>query len=165
MQERRQPLAPRARKEGLVIEELPNEMLVYDLKRDKAHCLNPMAALVWRHCDGETSVAEMVRLLQAELKTSVDEELVWLALDQLEKSFLLQERLTRSLGARLSRREVVRRLGLTAGVTLPLITSILAPTVVEAASCARATMSCATVPCCPGTCVCAPALRVCVGAC
>ena len=162
MQEKRQPLPPRARKEGLVIEELPNEMLVYDLKRDKAHCLNPMAALVWRHCDGETSVAEMVRLLQAELKTSVDEELVWLALDQLQKSFLLQERLTRPLGGRLSRRELVRRLGLTAGVTLPMITSILAPTVVEAASGAHTGGSCATVACCPGcTCV----ANLCVGLC
>ena len=162
MQEKRQPLAPRARDEGLVIEELPDEVLVYDLKRDKAHCLNPMAALVWRHCDGETSVAEMVRLLQAELKTPVDEELVWFALDQLEKSFLLQERQTRRLRGRLSRRELVRRLGLTAGVTLPLITSILAPTVVEAASCAHVTMSCATVACCPGcTCV----ANLCVGAC
>ena len=154
MQEKRQPLAPRARDEGLVIEDLPDEVLVYDLKRDKAHCLNPMAALVWRHCDGETGMAEMVRLLQAELKTPVDEELVWFALDQLEKSFLLQERQTRRLRGSLSRRELVRRLGLTAGVTLPLITSILAPTVVEAASCAHVTMSCATVACCPGcTCV------------
>ena len=163
MQEKRQPLAPRARKEGLVIEGLPDEVLVYDLKRDKAHCLNPMAALVWRHCDGETSVAEMVRLLQAELKTPVDEELVWFALDQLEKSFLLQERQTRRLRGRLSRRELVRRLGLTAGVTLPLITSILAPTVVEAASCAHSGMSCATVACCPG-CVCAASV-LCAGVC
>jgi hypothetical protein len=162
MQEKRQPLAPRARDEGLVIEDLPDEVLVYDLKRDKAHCLNPMAALVWRHCDGETSVAEMVRLLQAELKTPVDEELVWFALDQLEKSFLLQERQTRRLRGRLSRRELVRRLGLTAGVTLPLITSILAPTVVEAASCAHVLMSCATVVCCPG-CTCVAGL--CAGAC
>jgi hypothetical protein len=146
-----------------VIEELPDEVLVYDLKRDKAHCLNPMAALVWRHCDGETSVAEMVRLLQAELKTPVDEELVWFALDQLEKSFLLQERQTRPLGDRLSRRELVRRLGLTAGVTLPLITSILAPTVVEAASCAHFAMSCATVACCSG-CTCAASL-LCIGTC
>jgi hypothetical protein len=162
MQEKRKPLAPRARKEGLVIEELPDEVLVYDLKRDKAHCLNPMAALVWRHCDGETSVAEMVRLLQAELKTPVDEELVWFALDQLEKSFLLQERLIRPPRGRLSRRELVRRLGLTAGITLPLITSILAPTVVEAASCAHVTMSCATVACCPGcTCV----ANLCAGIC
>ena len=162
MQEKRQPLAPRARDEGLVIEDLPDEVLVYDLKRDKAHCLNPMAALVWRHCDGETSVAEMVRLLQAELKTPVDEELVWFALDQLEKSFLLQERQTRRLRGSLSRRALVRRLGLTAGVTLPMITSILAPTVVEAASCAHVTMSCATVACCPGcTCV----ANLCAGVC
>jgi hypothetical protein len=162
VKEKRQPPAPRARKEGLVIEELPDEVLVYDLKRDKAHCLNPMAALVWRHCDGETSMADMVRLLQAKLKTPVDEELVWFALDQLEKSLLLQERLTRPQGGRLSRRELVRRLGLTAGVTLPLITSILAPTVVEAASCAHTGSPCITVACCPG---CGCVANLCVGVC
>jgi hypothetical protein len=162
MQEKRQPLAPRARRDGLVIEELPDEVLVYDLKRDKAHCLNPIAVLVWRHCDGETSLTEMVRLLQAELKTPVDEELVWFAFDQLEKSHLLQQRLMRPAGGSLSRRELVRRLGLTAAAALPLITSILAPTAVEAASCAHTGSSCATVACCP-SCTCAA--NLCAGVC
>ena|ERR1700682_5805620 len=94
------------RKDGLVIEELPDEVLVYDLKRDKAHCLNPIAALVWRHRDGETSMAEMIEVLSAELKTPVDEKLVWCALDQLEKSHLLQERLTPPVESRLSRQGI-----------------------------------------------------------
>ena len=54
---------PRARTDGLVINELTDEVLVYDLKRDKAHCLNAAAASVWKQCDGRTTVAEIARRL------------------------------------------------------------------------------------------------------
>ena len=46
---------PRMREQGLITDELPDEILVYDLDRHKAHCLNRTAALVWRQCDGKTS--------------------------------------------------------------------------------------------------------------
>ncbi len=51
-----QPL-PLARKNELIIQELPEELLVYDLARHKAHCLNKTSAFIWKHCDGETTVA------------------------------------------------------------------------------------------------------------
>ena len=63
---------PRARIDGLVIKELPNETLVYDLERDEAHCLNQAAALVWKHCDGKTTIVKMTSLLQAQLDTSAN---------------------------------------------------------------------------------------------
>lgn len=37
---------PLARSEGLVIQEMPDEVLVYDLETNKAHCLNETAAFV-----------------------------------------------------------------------------------------------------------------------
>ena len=40
-------LMPRARQDELVVEELQDETLVYDLERHKARCLNRTAALVW----------------------------------------------------------------------------------------------------------------------
>ena len=49
---------PRARQDELVVEELSDETLVYDLKRHKANCLNRTAALVWQDCDGQTSVSQ-----------------------------------------------------------------------------------------------------------
>ena len=55
-------LMPRARQIELHVEELPDETLVYDLERHKARCLNRTAALVWRHCDGQTGVAEVAAL-------------------------------------------------------------------------------------------------------
>jgi hypothetical protein len=47
-----------------VIQELPDETLVYDLQRNRAHCLNRTAALVWRHCDGQATVADLARSLK-----------------------------------------------------------------------------------------------------
>ena len=48
-------MLPHARVNELIVRELPEETLVYDQKHDKAHCLNRAAALVWRHCDGQTT--------------------------------------------------------------------------------------------------------------
>ena len=57
----REQSVPRARKEGLVVQDMPDELLVYDVDRHKAHCLNQTAALVWKRCDGKTSVIFMCR--------------------------------------------------------------------------------------------------------
>ena len=46
-----------ARHDELVVQELPDEVLVYDLRKHKAHCLNQTAAFVWNHCNGQASAA------------------------------------------------------------------------------------------------------------
>ena len=145
---------PKKRKQALVIKELPDEVLVYDLDRDKAHCLNRAAAFVWNNCDGRKSVSEIARLLREELQTSVDEKVVWLALDQLEKFNLLQDRTAKPANVNgLSRRQMVRSLGLAAAVALPLITSIVAPTPVQAASLLSPGACCQNGPqCASGNC-------------
>lgn len=126
---------PKARKENLVIEELPGEVLVYDLNLHKAHCLNQTAALVWEHCDGQTSVKQMVEILRTEFSFRVDEEMVWLALDKLSSVRLLEETIPARGQERLRRREMIRRIGLTATVGLPFVISILAPKAIQAGSC------------------------------
>lgn len=136
-------MAPRARDDRLVVQELADEVLVYDLSRHKAHCLNRTAAFIWRHCDGRTNVTEMAKLLRKEVKFPVDEGVVWFALDRLGRAHLLRERVTPPTGARrLSRREVMRKSALVGGlsVLVPAVMSILAPTVAQAVSpCADAT--------------------------
>ena len=148
-------LRPCVRADGLVVQALPDEVLVYDLERHKAHCLNHTAALVWKHCDGRTSVTGMVRMLEREMKTPVPEDVVWLALQQLGKARLLAgESHAPETGKRMSRREVIRRLGWGAAVALPLVTSIVAPTAVEAASCLSTGAACTTsAQCCSGVCL------------
>ena len=72
-----------ARREDLVVQEMPDEILVYDLTRHKAHCLNQTAAFVWNHCDGLTTAAGIAGLMEKEWDKPVGEDVVWIALDQL----------------------------------------------------------------------------------
>lgn len=146
---------PLARRDGLVINELPEEVVVYDRGSHKAHCLNKTAALVWGRCDGRNDPARIARLVGRDLQTRVGEDLVWYALEQLAKDGLLTEKAVprapatdaTAAGARLSRRELVRRLGLAAVVALPLITTVVAPTPAEAA--ASGCVDCNGILCCP----------------
>lgn len=125
---------PRARKEGLLIERLPDEVLVYDLDRKEAHCLNGSAALIWSHCDGKTSVEGISRILQQQAQEKVSDDLVWLGLDQLYEARLIKTRVVRpGVKGRLSRRELVKRIGL--AVSIPLVASILAPAASAGLSC------------------------------
>jgi hypothetical protein len=151
----RDQMRPQARAEGIVVQALPDEVLVYDLERHQAHCLNSTAALVWKYCDGQTTVAQIVRILQQALQTPLADEAVWLALRQLHQAHLLTESGEATGGGyKVSRREVVRRLGWATAVALPLVTSIVAPTASEAASCLSSGSSCTTgAQCCSGVCV------------
>jgi Coenzyme PQQ synthesis protein D (PqqD) len=151
----RDQMKPRARTEDIVVQTLPDEVLVYDLKRHEAHCLNPTAALVWKHCDGQTTAAQLAQILQQAMRVPVPEEVVWLGLQQLHKARLLTEREhTPASEDRISRREVVRRLGWATAAALPLVTSIVTPTASEAASCLASGAACTTgAQCCSGVCL------------
>ncbi|MCH8934561.1 MAG: PqqD family protein [Gemmatimonadetes bacterium] len=157
-------LMPRARQDELVVEELPDETLVYDLKRHKAHCLNRTSALVWQHCDGRTTVAEVAALLEGQLATPTDEAVVWMALDRLGRAHLLSEPVTLPADrAEYSRREVVRTLGRAAGISLlPVVASILAPRAAAAASCISATACITPSPPCSGLPICGQPGQCCV---
>ncbi|HKS27444.1 MAG TPA: PqqD family protein [Pyrinomonadaceae bacterium] len=139
---------PAARMDELVIQEVDGETLVYDLKSHKAHCLNRTAATVWKHCDGNQTVDEAARRVAIELRAPVTREVVWLAIDQLAKRGLLKNGMRRA--HTVSRRELMRRIGITAAVALPLVTSIMAPTTAQAASCRGIGAFCggANPPCC-----------------
>ena len=128
---------PRARTDRVVVQELPDEMLIYDLDRDQAHCLNRAAAVVWRHCDGRTSVADLARRLKDEADLPADEAVVWLALQRLAKTHLLEAGVVpQACAARCTRRDVLRKLGAAAGLAalLPAVQSIVAPEAAQAAS-------------------------------
>ncbi len=140
---------PVARKEGLVIQEMPDEVLVYDLETNKAHCLNQTSAFVWKACDGKKSVVEISKLLG----NSVPEDLVWLAIDQLSEKNLLESKLSLSSKGQ-SRREVIKKIGLASVIALPFVASLAAPTsVLAVVSCNQAcggtlNVRCPNVPNC-----------------
>jgi Coenzyme PQQ synthesis protein D (PqqD) len=146
---------PKARRERLIIEELPDEILIYDEERHEAHCLNQTAALVWKECDGQQSVGEISARLSAKVKAPVSEPVVWYALQEFEKHHLLAEEMTAppELLAGMNRRQMVRAMGLAAAVAVPLVTSIVAPTSADAANCLASGQPCtASANCCSGIC-------------
>ena len=155
--------APRARHAQLVVKELADETLVYDELNHDAHCLNQTAAFVWKHCDGHTSPAEMARQLEKRIRTPVSEQVVWLALRQLAKSRLLEGPLKNpSPEGQISRRALMRALGVAAAASVPLVTSIVAPTAVSAATivCGKDGDPCTTrADCCSGLFCCGGALN------
>jgi hypothetical protein len=139
------------RTEGLLIEELPEETVVYDTTRHEAHCLNRAATLVWNHCDGRTSGAEMAQLLREDLGLAADETTVGLIVEQLEMLHLLEEQPVRPASvARRSRRTMARQLA--AYGLAGMVLTIAAPTIAQAASCGSKGQ-----PCCPG--------NICFGGC
>ena len=149
-------MVPQARHEGLVVQELGDETIIYDEQRNHIHRLNRTAALVWRHCDGRRTADELARVVQDALGSPVSEEMIWLALDRLEKERLLQDRLARpETAGQITRRQMLRKAALVGGATLllPVVQSMVAPTPAMAMS-----FNCATRgqtrqpgrPCCAG---------------
>lgn len=120
---------PLSRRDNLVVQEVKDEILIYDLDKAKAFCLNKTSALVWQACDGNKSIGEIGESVSRKLKSAVSEDVVWLALEQLKKENLLEngnEIVGRFAGV--SRREAIRKIGLGSAVALPIIASLVVPT-------------------------------------
>jgi len=113
---------PVARKSGLVVQEMPDEVLVYDLNSNKAHCLNQTAATVWQACDGSQSISDIA----AELGKGNNEDLVWLAIDQLSENDLLEAKVASKFKGQ-TRRDVIKKIGLASIIAVPVIASLVAP--------------------------------------
>ena len=140
---------PRARTRDLVVRELGDETLVYDLASDKAHCLNHTAALVWKSCDGKTTATGIAGNLQKRIHASIDADIVWLAIEQLHRFNLLENYEQPRLGRAVSRRNLVLKYA-PAALALPVIMSITAPSPAQVVSCAQRGQPCGPPPCCPG---------------
>ena len=152
MNEKARNAKPIARKQSLVIQELPDEVLVYDLDRDRAHCLNTTAAFVWQRCNGRNTTAQIAQSLGRQFDCAVDEKIVWLALDQLGRNHLLERQPAPPPALMgMDRRAMVRALGLAAVVAIPVVKSIVAPTPSQAATCVAKGGGCSVSPqCCSG---------------
>jgi hypothetical protein len=153
---------PIARQNGLVVQEMPDEVLVYDLDSNKAHCLNHSAAAVWRSCDGNNSVSDIVRHFESNGGGKINEDFVWLAIDQLNENGLLANEVAPRFPGQ-SRRQVLKTIGLASIVALPVIASLVAPpNALGAVSCScQGPANCVTLVCpstnnCNGAGICAP---------
>jgi len=126
---------PVGRKTDIVVQELDGEVLIYDLKTNKALCLNPTSAAIWNACDGTRDVDQLRQVASESLKAPVDDAMIWLAIDQLQKENLVSDAPdTQEFFGKTSRREVIKRIGLGTAIALPIIASIVAPGALRAAS-------------------------------
>lgn len=144
---------PTARKENIVVKEIRQETLVYDLTSNRAVCLNQTSALAWHCCDGRNSIEGIIKKMSSVLRHDISEEFVWLALDQLNTEGLLENyELPTSPFAGISRRNLIRNIGFASAIALPLVSSIVAPRSIGAQSCGDIFQACQAFPdtCCPG---------------
>lgn len=142
---------PKARTKKLLTQTVGDELVIYDQETQRAHRLNPTAALIWQHCNGHRTVTDLAEQARQGLNApALTEDVVWLALDRLKSANLLQTDLENIAQDRLvSRRSLIGR-GTLASVLLPVVATILAPTPAMAASCALAGENCDSISCCSG---------------
>ena len=127
---------PKSRLTELVVQELKGELLIYNLTGNKAFCLNAASASTWQLCDGQTSIAEIAQKLSKKFETQINEDFVRLALDQLQRNDLIEadDRLKIELPA-VSRREMIKRVGIGALALLPVIAIVTVPIAAQKGSC------------------------------
>ena len=146
------PQCPTARKNGLVVQDVPNEVLVYDTETNKAHCLNETAALVWRSCDGKNDIATIADIVAVQTGSKVSEDLVWLAIDQLNENELLEAEVAPKFAGH-SRRDAIKKIGLASMIALPIVASLVAPqSVLASLSCACTVTETDCIDACAGVC-------------
>ncbi len=144
-------MIPLLRTEQILVQEVGDELIIYDRKSCTSHCLNQIAARVWHYCNGHNTVEDIAKLLEKELELSPNqtselgvakenvnsEVLVWQALEEFERYQLLQEYIQPG-AASLSRRKAIKKAaiggGVVLGALLPMIRSIVVPTPVMAKS-------------------------------
>lgn len=126
---------PFYRSNDLLTQELNGELLIYDLRIDKAYRLNSTLADIWQFCDGKHSVTEISEQISRRQNAAIGEDLIWLGLDQLRKSNLIEngEEIKTTFEGK-TRREVIRKIGLASLIALPMLFSVVAPEAVNAAS-------------------------------
>jgi hypothetical protein len=119
-------MRPLAHRDALLLQDVGDQLVVFDQRRQRLHVLSRSAALVWRHCDGQRDIAELAGIIGRELGAPVNDEVILLALEQLREAELLSVRGDSTpLGDSVSRREMLSRAmgGLAAGLLLPVVTS------------------------------------------
>lgn len=144
---------PLARRDGLLERLVGDDLILYDLKGHRAHCLDPDAKFLLAHCDGTTDIPALATAMAQRWDDTVPEATalatVCLTLRRFEQAGLLEpSSLPRSSLMRIDRRQLLRLLALA-----PLITSIAIPDPVAAQTCLPFNAACvASSQCCSFCC-------------
>lgn len=120
-------ILPSVKQSDIVIQNIGDELLIYNLKTNQAYSLNETSKNIYQFCNGKTSFDELKQ------KFNYSDDLIFLALDELKRNDLIEESY-QSKFAGVSRREVIRKVGLSTMIALPFISSIVAPSAANAQS-------------------------------
>ncbi|MEZ5345200.1 MAG: PqqD family protein [Pyrinomonadaceae bacterium] len=149
---------PKAKTAEIVVQEVDNELLIYNLTTNEAHHLNKTVTMVWRNCDGTTTFDDMAEALSRELGEKVEADFVFVAISELEKIGLLTESVDADAWGKISRRNVLFRYALPA-LAIPVVVSLVTPASaqVQGSCLGQFELNCLNpaTPCCPGL-VCTP---------
>jgi hypothetical protein len=118
---------PKAKTTEIVEYELDEELMLYDLATNKAYTLNKTLKIVYKSCNGKETFDDLKR------HHKFTDDLIYFSLDKLKTSGLLEEYVHDHFG-NLSRREIIKKVGLSSMIALPVISSLIAPTSASAAS-------------------------------
>ncbi|MCB1026037.1 MAG: PqqD family protein [Acidobacteria bacterium] len=120
---------PRSRTENIIQRQIDDEILLYDLESNKAFSLNKTASTVYRYCDGRSKMEEVVK------KEDLKFETIMLALHHLNQENLIESSAEFESGFEgLSRRQIVKTMGIGSIAALPLISAVVAPLAINAQS-------------------------------
>ncbi len=145
---------PLARKDHLVIRDLADEVLIYDLARNKALCLNRTAGAVWKRSNGHNSARQIAQDVSHQLGATINEEAVWTVLGQLGRDQLLEFCVSApSHAVGVTRREQLKSFGRAAAMGAPLVATLAIPkNALAAGSCVPAGGNCGSgASCCPNS--------------
>lgn len=128
---------PVAKRDGILHTEIAGEVVIFDSQQQTYSGLNETAGLVWLHADGTKSVADLAQVVRREIDPAADEDVVWIALQELGAVGLLETDLSRMehdpSAARRRFLGRVARAGALAAL-VPAVSTITAPTAAYAAS-------------------------------
>lgn len=145
---------PRARREGLNVQMLGAEIIVFDPATESAHALNGPAAFVWQHADGTRTVDEIACDMTRKFGAPADAQVVRYALDQLSKRHLMDETgVPAAPWQGMTRRQLLKR-AVAGAIVLAVVTTIVVPSPAHAQSAAcipNGELCDEVIPCCPGT--------------
>ena len=118
---------PQARTDNLLEQNCEKETLIYDLVTNRAFNLNETLSVVYKACGQNMTFDELRRTHK------YTDDFIYFALDKLNQHDLLTGEYV-SPHSTVNRREVIRRIGLTSMVALPVISALVAPTAINAQS-------------------------------
>lgn len=113
-------ILPTARKSNLVVQDADKELLIYDVDRHKAFCLNETLRLILEQCDGKTTFEQASANIKKVLRTDLDNQIFWMALGQLKRNHLLDELEPIPEIPKVSRRDLVMST-MALGISLPAV--------------------------------------------